>query len=202
MTAARGLGRLLKFYKNIGKESSLFTDAWDTERSLDCISSVYKIDIENGYYSLTHPFRGDSLNGEDKGILTDFTKGDNNDGITIIDFTDGHGKRTDKPKYCFYSFCRTEGVISLPNIRTFSAKEYVLSYYPELQDHRGIDVSQLVKSAIDVAKGYEVLTLKDIFRIFPTYREIYPSEQHKHIPSVEAIKRINTAVKNYDKVFP
>lgn len=65
---------------------------------------------------------------EDEGIREDFTRGDNNDGITIVDLIEN--------KYCFMNIYEQDkeaehGIRSLPKIKPLNARTYVSAYYGE-----------------------------------------------------------------------
>jgi hypothetical protein len=123
---------------------------------------------------------------EDEGIREDFTRGDNNDGITIIDLVEN--------KYCFMNIYEQDlvdcyDVKHLPKFKPASAKEYVAAYYGEtiestnpyyFGDHDRTKITKtveqqqkIVNAAIKVnkqaAKGFdkfEVLTLNEVQAMF------------------------------------
>ena len=96
---------------------------WSAATAKDTLKAIYTMIPEDGYYSNVHELVG----GESRNPLL----GDNNDGITIFDFTDFTA-----PKYCFmglgdsgHSFGASEdaGVSWLP----YSAAKYESLYYPD-----------------------------------------------------------------------
>ena len=122
---------------------------------------------------------------EDEGIREDFTRGDNNDGITIIDLVEN--------KYCFMNIYEQDleryDVMRLPMLKPVSARDYVSAYYGEtiettnpfyFGDHDRSKVTKTVaeqqkivdkniKLNKDIAKGFdkfEVLTLDEIQAMF------------------------------------
>ncbi len=131
---------------------------------------------------------------EDEGIREDFTRGDNNDGITIID--------TIENKYCFMNIDTyadpSESYYdakALPQLKPVSAREYVAAYYGEtimttnpyyFGDHDRSKVTKtpdeqqkFVDSAIKInkaaAKGFdkfEILTLAEIKTMFPKMKQL------------------------------
>lgn len=96
-----------------------------------------------------------------------FDRGDNNDGITIIDSIE--------QKYCFMNvstYDYGEGVNSLEAYKPLSALEYVTAYYPEPDD---VEQNETVcKSLPDInasGGGTVVLTAKEVAKIFPLMKE-------------------------------
>ena len=94
-----------------------------------------------------------------------FNSGDNNDGITIID--------TIERKYCFMNIFTFDGcyekdsgsVYSIKPLTPVSALEYATAYYPEKEDGEG---NKEVASSV---KDLEVLTMKEVLKIFPLMKE-------------------------------
>ena len=87
-----------------------------------------------------------------------FTNGDNNDGVSIID--------TIERKYCLMNISSqdleyTNSVYILPSMTPCSALEYVSAYYPRKVDTRGnIQTCNQLKS-------YGILTIKEVGKMFP-----------------------------------
>lgn len=123
---------------------------------------------------------------EDEGINFDYTIGDNNDGITIIDLVEN--------KYCFMNINgeadeQKYDVMALPNLKPVDAKKYVACYYGETiattnpyyfgnhertlvtmseADQQKI-VNKNIKDNLKVAKAFnkfEVLTKREINLMF------------------------------------
>ena len=117
----------------------------------------------------------------------DFTLGDNNDGITIID--------TITNKYCFMNICewsdRTKGEfmsssIDLPYLKPVSAHAYVKAYYSEnpktinpshLDRYNQLAPQEIVSKFKKENNGlvkpmskFEVLTIEEIKDIFPNFK--------------------------------
>lgn len=125
-TALRSLANFLTFAKNskdfTGKAYGYeLTHVSNAERVLQ---AVYSIDVNEGYYHQTHILQ----HGEPEQP----TKGDNNNGITVIDLSG------DKPKYCFSALydghleCLDDSV-DLDSIKAFKpmgAREYIELHYP------------------------------------------------------------------------
>lgn len=127
---------------------------------------------------------------EDYGIQNDFTRGDNNDGITIID--------TIENKYCFMNISewknRDEGecmhnASDLPYLVPQSAHDYVNAYYGETIDYvndyhverataKGKTISDVVaqhakdnNKLVKQFKKFELLTVEDIIAMFPKMKK-------------------------------
>lgn len=116
----------------------------------------------------------------DSNIRKDFTRGDNNDGVTIIDLIEN--------KYCFVNIYEQEkkshSVCELPSMKPVSAAEYVKAYYGETisrtnpyyfkktankEDKQKV-VDSAIKTNLQASKGFnefEVLTLDELQSIFP-----------------------------------
>jgi len=100
-------------------------------------------------------YRGAVANSED------CTMGDNNDGILIVD--------TIEKKYAFVNIFTFDygtdddlsDIYTLSPMQPYSAKEYARAYYPA-KDH--LDKVLLAK---DLMKYYQVLTKKELIKIFP-----------------------------------
>jgi len=123
---------------------------------------------------------------EDEGINFDYTLGDNNDGITIIDLVEN--------KYCYMNIYEQDlkdsySASRLPSLTPVSAKEYVSAYYGEtiestnpyyfgdhdrskvkmsVEDQQKI-VNSNIKTNLKASKGFdkfEVLTKAEIEKMF------------------------------------
>ena len=122
---------------------------------------------------------------EDEGIREDFTRGDNNDGITIIDLIEN--------KYCFMNIYKQDktsfDVLNLPKLKPVSARAYVAAYYGEtiaktnpyyLGDHDRTKITISIKEqqkivdenietnklASEGFERFEVLTIDEIQAMF------------------------------------
>ena len=105
----------------------------------------------------------------------DFTRGDNNDGVLIVDLLE--------TKYCFININGGsdygEGSINenFPNMKPVSALKYIKSYYPECFEDLAEDetetpevLSQNCEINTKFAKRfeqYEVLTVEELIEMFP-----------------------------------
>lgn len=199
-SAVRGLNRVLDFHKNNCGATNYpkFTSHHTPAEVLECLAAIYALDVEQGTFSTVHPFEGDSVAGGSP-ELTDFSQGANNDGITIIDFTDGKGNPCKTPKYCFYAFYGTEGKISLTNHRTYSAGEYLLSYYPDRLTHSKDDLSLAMTDMLPKFNGYEVLTIEDVYKIFPKWKRKHPKCAQTDPEHLESRKALGLAAASYSK---
>jgi hypothetical protein len=121
----------------------------------------------------------------DEGIVDNFTYGDNNDGITIIDVVN--------KKYCFMNISSStlddedgelmHSASDLPSMTPVSAHEYVKAYYGEtiettnpyyLEGMNNKRKTTFINKNIKINKelvkgfeGFEVLTLDEIQEFFP-----------------------------------
>lgn len=95
--------------------------------------------------------------GNECDIRLNFTFGDNNDGISIID--------TIERKYCLINIHRQDigenSSSGLPSMLPSSAEDYVHCYYPNQEEVRDniLCCNQL--------KKYDILTLKEVSKLFP-----------------------------------
>lgn len=131
---------------------------------------------------------------EDEGIREDFTRGDNNDGITIIDMIEN--------KYCFMNIYEQDNeprwdVNNLPELQPVDARTYVTAYYGEtiettnpyyFDDHDRSKVTMPVskqqkivntnikhnKTALKGFDKFELLTLDEIQVMFKKMRLVKP----------------------------
>ncbi len=130
----------------------------------------------------------------DEGINHDFTLGDNNDGITIIDVVEN--------KYCFMNINKRNfndglgfAARDLPYLTPVDARAYVSAYYGEtiettnpfyfgnhdrslvtMSEDKQLDiVNKTIKTndrVVKMFKGFEVLSLTEIKAMFPKMKEL------------------------------
>jgi len=135
----------------------------------------------------------------DEGIREDFTMGDNNDGITIIDLINN--------KYCFMSIDsysdRSElgySANDLEYLQPATARQYVAAYYGETPEtinpyyltvkgdgktylpiKKQLSIAnQNIRLNTRIAKGFdkfELLTIKDLQRMFPNMKQLVGKEK-------------------------
>jgi hypothetical protein len=126
------------------------------------------------------------LNADEDDMRNDFTQGDNNDGITIIDSIER--------KYCLMNIYNYEleedenhGIYTLPALEPVSARAYMKAYYGEtvethnpywLENKTDIEAIGIINEAKmgnielqlalnEVSNG--VLTLQELKKMFPKY---------------------------------
>jgi len=137
--------RLLKFSSQFSKSSKINGDAFE---GYDCpftikgqknnFDTIDKITEGIAFIMNFRPVKTTWLDAgigssryigkEDEGIREDFTLGDNNDGITIVDLIEN--------KYCFMNIYEHDkkaehGISSLPMLKPLNARAYVSAYYGE-----------------------------------------------------------------------
>lgn len=103
------------------------------------------------------------LNEEDPEITTDFTRGDNNAGITIVDSLTG--------KYCFMNISGRypdyDGIYGLPSLKPLSAEQYVRAYYPLEEKHDNLETELEIAYLLERLAPYPLLTLQEVKEMFP-----------------------------------
>lgn len=162
-TACRQLSNLLSFYENAKKKGnsgvigSTFSDRPD---AIEVIQAIYSVDISSGYYHRLH-----RLDGCEKP-----EEGDNNNGITVIDFT---GER---PRYGFVSLFGLECLDTskekaYKNWVPMGAEEYLSLHYPNFRlpggDPEEKEWNERCRGVADRLGGFEVLKTSDLKEIFP-----------------------------------
>jgi hypothetical protein len=167
--------RVLKFFKYVlADKSSEWHGGWLTfSEKIEHIKYLLSI-LHFGYgggIEAKGIQRYTVLNYEDELMKDCFDRGDNNDGVLIIDLT--------SLKYCFASF-GYNGIecdpIMRPTIKNYvplTAETYVKAYYPKPKDKRSVN------AAINGLKGFKVLTLAELRKIFPKMEELKPRELAK-----------------------
>lgn len=193
---------LLKFGKQFTKEEKTSKDAWggyDAPFTINGIKQKYyepkKLVDTIAFIMNFRPTKtawvqagiGGSwyIGKTDEGIREDFTIGDNNDGITIIDLVEN--------KYCFMNIYEQDldsyDVLRLPMLKPVTAREYVSAYYGEtiettnpfyFGDHDRSKVKMPIakqqkivngniKLNVGIAKGFdkfELLTIDEVQAMF------------------------------------
>lgn len=171
-TAIKQLERALIFFR--ARKADDFGDFFNPAEAAQALAAVYSCIPEEGYFHRLHILRDgpdDSLSSIGGKAGWDSCceapeEGDNNDGITVIDF---EGPTV---KYCFASLHHLEGKKSYPGGSILSALSYLLAYYPNFFSDSGEDVApkdmQLdFAEKIAVTKQFDLLTATDLHRIFP-----------------------------------
>lgn len=188
MNAVKSLARVVKFYENQSEYGPLKdTTGYGLLRQSKVIESLYSTDPETGYWHHISNFL-EEYGDEPSSEILDPRNGDNNDGITILDFSKGD------LRYCFMNICHLEGEVrDVPKLKPLSAREYLLSYYPEffnklgrvdwqLKEQTGevkryqIDdeeFDQGLHALLSIEKTAKLLTLAECKKLFPA---MYPTK--------------------------
>lgn len=159
--------------------------------ALDILAHAYSFNAEEGYYSKVHKF--DSV--EDKQskvkVTDDPTKGDNNNGITIIDLT---GK---SPTYCFLSIRGLETMHdskqeSYDNFYPINTKTWVELHYGN--GWQGKDKAP--DGALDTVQflsKYKTITPERLKEIFPKLKsEIDKGIEDNKLRLPQSVRFINS----------
>ena len=114
---------------------------------------THPIVVETGNVTFQKSFY---LNDDENWFFTDYSCGDNNRGVLIVD--------TIKQKYCFVNFQRK----GLPQYVPLKASEYILESY---KDEKSIETVEFY------SKDFDLLTLDELKEMFPdTYKNLKPEE--------------------------
>lgn len=120
------------------------------------MQAIWSTDVAEGYYHNVHLF--DGTDGETENPY----RGDNNDGITVVDMADPL-----HPKYCLFTL---EGIEAQGNPgpdQILSATDYALAYYPDMKDRKGNDMTAWVAPELAVVTSYPVMTRQELSAVFP-----------------------------------
>lgn len=160
----------------------------DFEKYISAVECILNYSPK-GEYGVTNPGFGGSFfldrkdKDEYKTMASDFTMGDNNDGITIIDVVN--------LKYCFMNICEysiddeeiLQSASDLPYLEPVGAMEYMNAYYPvdvekfskyyqenhtadELRD-KTLENAPLNNKIANRFKDFKVLSLDEVKKMFP-----------------------------------
>jgi hypothetical protein len=167
----RHLARIIRFQKKAQEYQGIGQGYSGSET--DKISALLSLDLEEGAYSCYSDILEEvaevkevtGYNGY-KGKQVDYktvnpSRGDNNDGITIIHIdTD-----TKKVKYCFMNIGNGDtSIMEAEPLKPLTAKEYVSLYYtPGSEKWKGLDVSKILK----IIGKTPVLTLDECKELMP-----------------------------------
>jgi hypothetical protein len=140
----------------------------DHEIALEILKHAYSFDASAGYYHSVHDITEETANNP--------RNGDNNNGITIIDYEDG------KLKYCFLSIgyleCMDKTVcapdetpdddkpLSYKNFEPIDVKHWMNLHYG-VDWHKGDADCDEIQRMIDSVSNFEVLSVKRLSEIFP-----------------------------------
>lgn len=165
-TAIKSCARFLTFLRKRIESDDAKYGITGFDNPIDALCAVYSCNPEEGYYHNVSPFT------PDEGECKDPRKGDNNDGITIIDARD---IRNGVVRYAFMSVqVDTEGAHPLPHFVPVSARTYVESYYPVGGEKDTPEVREAIEATLAKyeALNVEVLTPKQVRQIFPSLRRL------------------------------
>lgn len=165
--AIRRLRNFVEFYKNSDKKYGPFSPKTSVDHAMGALTALYSIDVQDGYYHGVHDIYEDG-----KGVeCFDPRKGDNNNGITIIDLTQP------ELKYCFMSVGHLECLDKTmenryKNFSPMSAEDYLLLHYPKIRSIQEVDpdAETFRLEAIRCLEELEpskVLKLSEVKKLFP-----------------------------------
>jgi hypothetical protein len=161
----RHLARIVKFQKKAQEYNDIGGSCHDDET--DKIAAILALDIEEAsyghYFSIINEVTEKDTDGCIDFNTVDPSRGDNNDGITVIRI-DG---KTKKVQYCFMNVGEGDGtILAAPKGKPLSAKEYVSLYYKEGSEKwKGLDVAKWLKA---IGKT-TVLTRAQCKRLLPKF---------------------------------
>jgi hypothetical protein len=99
-------------------------------------------------------------------------RGDNNDGITVVDFTVGK-----KPAYAFVNINEGDGEGTKDYLEALSAERYALCYYAKnSKEWKAFGINGLVKY---IDRNARLLTTEELAKLFPDmYRDWFKERQY------------------------
>jgi hypothetical protein len=154
MTAVESLARVVKFYEAQSKYGPLKKCVgYGLSRQSEVIGAIYSTDVKTGYWHPLYNFLSEIENGETPSEILDPRNGDNNDGITIIDVSQGD------LRCCFMNVGHLEGEAGdkVKKLVPISAREYLLAYSPNFFDRQGkIDWREREKPDGDNTKRFVI----------------------------------------------
>jgi hypothetical protein len=167
-TAIRLLHNFLNF-ASIDLSNKSYSSLDDPEKALEILKHAYSFDPAIAYHHSVHDITGETTD--------DPRNGDNNNGITVIDFEDG------KLKYCFLSVghleCMHETVhdpyydedsegktLTYKNFEPIDVKQWMNLHYGK-DWNKGDADSLEIQKLIDFVSSFELLSVKRLAEIFP-----------------------------------
>ncbi len=154
MTAIRLAAQFMRFFENQRADNYPDLQHRGMGNPVKVLAALYCIDVAEGYYHTVHVL--------DNGEAENPYRGDNNDGCHVFDL-----ENWKKPAYAFFSVGHTEGEYSLSEGRTYSAREYVTSYYLNWEsEDEGKRIIGQTLLAIETKK-WPVLDHARLLEIFP-----------------------------------
>lgn len=184
--AATQANRMMQLVENNRSIKSYAMDGYcnpfyTKERAMETLKAIYSMIPELGYFHDVYPLE----NGECENPLL----GDNNEGITIFDFTD-----FSSPKYCMMGINERPFEIEVfknsDPVRLFpyASWEYAQFYYPEnpnaywiqnAKNKRQINQVRAEIRKIDkTAKKFKLLTVQRVKELFPAMFAKQTAEVH------------------------
>lgn len=166
-TAIRQLKNLLSWAQNSLKSehSPLKTDI---SESLDVTAAIYSVDIESGYYSGIVKLDYDRQKENFSDEVDDPCKASNNNGITIVDFTQK------KPQYCFLSIGHLETIDDTKeeayvNFFPIDALEWLELHYgtPWYNNPKLPSNKDNIKETLKFLNTFSVISSERLIKIFP-----------------------------------
>lgn len=157
--------------------SKLIGDRDNPHKLIEWIENSISIlfDFELSPYTREGNERFHLLNSEEDGISysKDFTIGDNNDGVLIIDFPSN--------KYCFVNINESKDVKLFPYLKPIDASMYLKIQYPESAEDVNQDNGKKTKKELKDNKkvnaiflkrfeGFQTLTADDLKVMFPSLK--------------------------------
>lgn len=178
--AAKQLMNLLTFHTNQQKYGPFSSESVMSDPS-DALRSIYSVDIESGYYHPVHAL------GDD--ICENPRMGDNNDGITIVDFSDKK-----EAKYAFMSIDGLECIVrsrvkKYKDLVPMSATEWLNLYYPGFENPVLSENSEKIGTLLDVDDNraeYEAIKkqIRELAEKFSNYKVLTEDEVKTIFPKL------------------
>ena len=188
-TAGTQALRMMEYQEKASKESYHplnGTILYNGDEPRQVLKAMYQINPETGYYSDSLS----ELNEYEKGQVERPDTDDNNDGITVFDFTD-----PEKPTYCMMNIDSQNleyggGVSVLPSLTPVSIEKYVRAYYPiggteyQKENWKATDFKRHEKNLAKLfkrASKFSVMTLERAKKLFP--------KMYKETENLKALKK-------------
>ncbi len=170
------------------------------QAATDCLKALYQVIPETGYYTDSVHWLDNEPNGD---YVTKCVKdprfGDNNDGITVFDFTDPK-----KPTYCMMNIGKPikggelhADACDLPSMEPVSVEAYVRAYYPvggskyQKENHDAkwfAGNEKQIAPILERAKGFKVMTKARAKQLFPAMYKPTRTERERVLAAAKAGK--------------
>jgi hypothetical protein len=159
-TAVQLLKQALEYAKRLEGEYHVFQPEGHVGSPTAALTALYSLDVRTGYYH--------TVSELDYGEVENPDRGDNNDGITIIDLTDPK-----RPGYCFVNLRGSE-LDGVPAYAPLTAHQYLRHYYhnyllpgKDAKQERWFKQMRKDVRGVDQHKRHRLLAPDDLARIFP-----------------------------------